>query len=167
MPLSELLKMVKKNEIKDAKTVIGLGFRVLRGSYRCIEEGTTYYQYTTNAVETIEEVVIPYTLVCVSNVIEDNGFIAVPQRRNQTIMKEENSTNPEVDYTDIFRGITIENQIDFMSHINSSSCSDRYSFWRAWEVRASTGPFPLPFPHALPGYGDGFPYAQCACWQSG
>lgn len=96
-----------------AKTVIGLGFRVLRGSYRCIEEGTTYYQYTTNAVETIEEVVIPYTLVCVSNVIEDNGFIAVPQRRNQTIMKEENSTNPEVDYTDIFRGITIENQIDF------------------------------------------------------
>ena len=26
------------------KTVIGLGFRVLRGIYRGIEEGTTYYQ---------------------------------------------------------------------------------------------------------------------------
>lgn len=31
----------------DVKTVIGLGFRVLRGTYRGIEEGSTYYQYTT------------------------------------------------------------------------------------------------------------------------
>ena len=35
------------------KTVIGLGFRVLRGIYRGIEEGTTYYQYTTMAVENL------------------------------------------------------------------------------------------------------------------
>ena len=30
----------------EAKTVIGLGFRVLRGAYRGVEEGSTYYQYS-------------------------------------------------------------------------------------------------------------------------
>ena len=37
------------------KTVIGLGFRVLRGSMRGVEEGTTYYQYTTMGVENLED----------------------------------------------------------------------------------------------------------------
>ena len=39
----------------ETKTVIGLGFRVLRGIYRGIEEGSTYYQYTTMGVENLEE----------------------------------------------------------------------------------------------------------------
>ena len=43
----------------DTKTVIGLAFRVLRGIYRGIEEGSTYYQYTTMAVENMEETVLP------------------------------------------------------------------------------------------------------------
>lgn len=96
------------------KTVIGLGFRVLRGIYRGVEEGTTYYQYTTMGVENLEETVMPLALINVSNFIEEEGFEAVPQRRNQLIMNEENSTNPEVDYTDIVRGVRAENQIDFL-----------------------------------------------------
>ena len=39
----------------EVKTVIGLGFRVLRGMYRGVEEGTVYYQYTTMGVENLEE----------------------------------------------------------------------------------------------------------------
>ena len=39
----------------EAKTVIGLAFRVLRGIYRGTEEGSTYYQYTTMGVENMEE----------------------------------------------------------------------------------------------------------------
>ena len=97
------------------KTVIGLGFRVLRGIYRGVEEGSTYYQYTTMGVENLEETVMPLALINVANLIEEEGFEAVPQRRNQLIMREENSTNPEVDYTDIYRGITAENQIDFVN----------------------------------------------------
>lgn len=97
----------------ETKTVIGLGFRVLRGIYRGVEEGTTYYQYTTMGVENLEETVMPLALINVSNFIEEEGFEAIPQRRNQLIMNEENSTNPEVDYTDIVRGVTAENQIDF------------------------------------------------------
>ncbi len=96
------------------KTVIGLGFRVLRGIYRGVEEGTTYYQYTTMGVENLEETVMPLALINVSNLLEEEGFEAIPQRRNQLIMNEENSTNPEVDYTDIVRGINAENQIDFL-----------------------------------------------------
>lgn len=98
----------------NAKTVIGLGFRVLRGIYRGVEEGTTYYQYTTMGVENLEETVMPMALLRISNLIEENGYIAIPQRRNQLIMNEENETNPEVDYSDVFRGIDAENQLDFL-----------------------------------------------------
>ena len=97
------------------KTVIGLGFRVLRGIYRTVEEGTTYYQYTTMGVENLEETVMPLALLQVSNLIEREGYIAIPQRKNQLIMDQTDSTNPEVDYTDIYRGVTAENQIDFLN----------------------------------------------------
>ncbi len=100
--------------LPEVKTVIGLGFRVLRGIYRGVEEGTTYYQYTTMGVENLEETVMPLALINVSNLIEEEGFIAVPQRKNQLIVNDESSTNPEVDYTDVVRGVTAENQVDFL-----------------------------------------------------
>ena len=98
----------------EAKTVIGLGFRVLRGAYRGIEEGSTYYQYTTMGVENLEETVMPMTLINVANLVEEEGFTAVPQRKNQLIVNDEYKTNPEVDYTDVVRGVTAENQMDFL-----------------------------------------------------
>jgi hypothetical protein len=48
------------------KSVICIAFRVLRGSRRGIEEGTTFYQYSTTGIETIEEVLMPQTLLRVS-----------------------------------------------------------------------------------------------------
>ncbi len=95
------------------KTVIGLGFRVLRGIYRGVEEGSTYYQYTTMGVENMEETVMPMVQLRVSMMLEEAGYIALPQRRHQQIMAEENSTNPEVAYDAIFRGKTEETQLDF------------------------------------------------------
>lgn len=97
----------------NTKTVIALAFRVLRGIYRGTEEGTTYYQYTTMAVENMEETIMPMAALKVSNYIESLGFTAVPQRRHQQIMAEENSTNPEVAYDAIYRGKTPENQVNF------------------------------------------------------
>lgn len=99
----------------ETKTVIGLGFRVLRGIYRGVEEGTTYYQYTTMGVENLEETVMPLALINVSNLIEEEGFEAIPQRKNQLIVGDENGTNPEVDFTDVVRGVKAENQIDFLN----------------------------------------------------
>mgnify|MGYP003291346438 CR=1 FL=1 len=98
----------------NVKTVIGLGFRVLRGIYRGTEEGTTYYQYTTMAVENMEETIMPMASLRVCNLIEQNGNIAIPQRRHEQIMAEENSTNPEVAYDAVYRGKDAENQMDFV-----------------------------------------------------
>lgn len=97
----------------NTKTVICLAFRVLRGIYRGIEEGTTYYQYTTMAVENMEETIMPMAQLKIANYIESKGFIAVPQRRHQQIMAEENSTNPEVAYDAVYRSKAAENQMNF------------------------------------------------------
>ena len=98
----------------ETKTVIGLAFRVLRGIYRGIEEGTTYYQYTTMAVENMEETIMPMAQLKVAMMIEKEGYIALPERRHQQIMAEENSTNPEVAYDAIYRGKDKEIQMDFL-----------------------------------------------------
>ena len=99
----------------NTKTVICLAFRVLRGIYRGIEEGTTYYQYTTMAVENMEETIMPMAQIKIANYIESKGFIAVPQRRHQQIMADMDSTNPEVAYDAVYRGRTAENQMDFVN----------------------------------------------------
>lgn len=96
-----------------ARTVIGAAFRVLRGSHRGVEEGSTYYQYTTTGVETIEETVMPLAMLRACAVLEDAGFDALPQKRNQLIMQSCDDTNPEVNYSEIYRGKTAENQLDF------------------------------------------------------
>ncbi len=95
------------------RTVICLVFRVLRGAYRGIEEGSTYYQYTTMAVENMEETVMPMALLRVSNLIEAEGYTAVPQRRHQNIMAGEDGTNPEVAWDSIYHGRDAETQMSF------------------------------------------------------
>ena len=96
------------------KTVVGLAFRVLRGIYRGIEEGSTYYQYTTMAVENMEETVMPMAQLKVAAALEAEGFLALPQRRHQQIMAEADSTNPEVAYDAVFRNRGAEVQMDFL-----------------------------------------------------
>ena len=97
----------------EARTVICAAFRQLRGVRRGIEEGSTYYQYTTNGVEVLEENVMPIALLRVSALLEEEGFEALPQRRNQTVMQAEDDTCFEVDYREILRGRKAENQLDF------------------------------------------------------
>lgn len=101
--------------LPETKTVIGLGFRILRGIYRGVEEGSTYYQYTTMAVENMEETIMPMAQLKVSMMLEEEGFTALPQRRHQQIMAEENSTNPEVAYDAVYRNKPQELQIDFLN----------------------------------------------------
>ena len=98
----------------ETKTVIGLAFRVLRGVYRGIEEGSTYYPYTAMGVENIEETIMPMAQLRVCMLLEEAGNLAIPQRRHQQIMAEEGSINPEVNYTHIYTGKVQETQIDFL-----------------------------------------------------
>lgn len=95
------------------KSVICIAFRVLRGSRRGIEEGTTFYQYSTTGIETIEEVLMPQTLLRVSALLEDAGYLAIPQKRHQTIHPDRDGTHPEMIHGDIYRGNTIETMLDF------------------------------------------------------
>lgn len=99
--------------LPEAKTVIGLCFRVLRGTYRGVEEGSTYYQYTTMGVENMEETVMPMVQVRLSMMLEEQGYLALPQRRHQQIMAEADSTNPEVAFDAVFRSKAAETQMDF------------------------------------------------------
>ena len=99
--------------LPETKTVIGLCFRVLRGAYRGIEEGSTYYQYTTMGVENMEETVMPMVQVRLAMMLEEQGYLALPQRRHQQIMAEKNSTNPEVAFDAVFRNKPMEIQMDF------------------------------------------------------
>jgi len=93
------------------KSVICIAFRVLRGSRRGIEEGTTFYQYTTTGIETIEEVLMPQTLLRVSALLEDEGYLTIPQKRHQTIHPEPDGTYPEMTHGDIYRGNTVETML--------------------------------------------------------
>ncbi len=63
-----------------AQAMIGLGFRVLRGSLRGVEEGTQYYQYSTMGVVHIDDVLAPGVLRRLACFLEDQGFEGVVQR---------------------------------------------------------------------------------------
>lgn len=97
----------------EVRSVICFGYGLLRGAFRGIEEGTTFYQYTSMAVENMEENIMPMAQLLVANLIEDQGYTALPQRRHQVIMSEENSTNPEVAYNAIMRSVRNEPQMNF------------------------------------------------------
>lgn len=81
----------------EAKVIIGLGFRILRGSLRGIEEGTQFYQYSTMGVENINEVYAPIVLQKVSRLLEDNGYEGVIQRYiGDRRRSSDSGTNPEI-----------------------------------------------------------------------
>lgn len=102
-----------KEIFPETKTVICLAFRVLRGVFRGIEEGSTYYQYCTNGVEVIEETIMPRALLRVCAVLEDAGFLALPQRRHQCVMEADEGHNFEMHYEEIYHGRKTEPQLEF------------------------------------------------------
>ncbi|MCL2855534.1 MAG: 4Fe-4S binding protein [Defluviitaleaceae bacterium] len=59
-----------------AKSVIGLGFRVHRGSFRGIEEGTSYSTYTLSGSGDINRIIAPMVQRRVASFIEDHGYEA-------------------------------------------------------------------------------------------
>lgn len=64
----------------EAKSVIGLAFRIPRGVQRGIEEGTQFYQYPSMAYGGINEIFAPAVLYRVGKVIEDEGYEAFVYR---------------------------------------------------------------------------------------
>ena len=79
-----------------AKSIIGLGFRVLRGSLRGVEEGTHFYQFPEMGIVHIDEVYAPGVLRRLACFLEDNGFEGVVQRSVPDRRRgDEPGSNPE------------------------------------------------------------------------
>ena len=62
----------------EAKAVVVLGFRILRGCFRGIEEGTYFNAYPVMGYGYINILFAPWVLWQVSKFVEDNGWEAVP-----------------------------------------------------------------------------------------
>jgi ferredoxin len=79
-----------------ARSVIGLGFRVLRGALRGVEEQTHFYQLPEMGIVHIDEIHAPTVLRRVACLLEDHGFEGVVQRSVPDRRRGEDSgTNPE------------------------------------------------------------------------
>ena len=72
------IQMDPKQIMPKAKSIICLGFRVLRGSLRGIEEGTYFSNYSAMGYGGITYLYMPMTVINLSKMIEDAGYEAVP-----------------------------------------------------------------------------------------
>ena len=72
------IQMDPKQIMPKAKSVICMGFRVLRGSLRGIEEGTYFSNYSAMGYGGITYLYMPMTIINMSKMIEDAGYEAVP-----------------------------------------------------------------------------------------
>ena len=64
----------------EAKSIIGMVFRIPRGVQQGIEQGTQFYQYPSMAYGGINEIFAPAVLYHVGKLIEDHGYEAAVYR---------------------------------------------------------------------------------------
>ncbi len=62
----------------EAKSMIVMGFRVMRGSLRGIEEGTFFSNYSAMGYGGLTYLYIPMTVINLCKAIEDEGYEAIP-----------------------------------------------------------------------------------------
>ena len=72
------IQMDPKQIMPNAKSIIALGFRVMRGSLRGVEEGTYFSNYSAMGYGGITYLYMPMTVINLSKMIEDEGYEAVP-----------------------------------------------------------------------------------------
>lgn len=72
------LQMDPKQIMPECKSIIGMVFRVNRGSLRGIEEGTYFSNYSAMGYGGITYLYMPITVINLSKFIEDRGYEAIP-----------------------------------------------------------------------------------------
>lgn len=72
------IQMDPKQIMPNAKSIIAMGFRVMRGSLRGVEEGTYFSNYSAMGYGGITYLYMPMTVINLSKMIEDAGYEAVP-----------------------------------------------------------------------------------------
>ncbi|MDD5678898.1 MAG: 4Fe-4S binding protein [Kiritimatiellae bacterium] len=72
------LQMDPRQIMPEARSVIAMAFRVMRGSLRGIEEGTFFSNYSAMGYGGLTYLYIPLTVINLSKFIEDHGYEAIP-----------------------------------------------------------------------------------------
>lgn len=132
----------------EAKSVIGMAFRIPRGVQQGIENGTQFYQYPSMAYGGINEIFAPSVLYRVGQFIEDHGYEAMVYRNT--------GARSNVSDMDGTPGNTIspEEQIESMEHQKTNTAHHRtVQFSRP--TRADTSAPDLQFHFRLAGVACG------------
>lgn len=72
------IQMDPKQIMPQAKSIIAMAFRIMRGSFRGIEEGTFFSNYSSMGYGGLTYLYIPMVVINLSKFIEDHGFEAIP-----------------------------------------------------------------------------------------
>ena len=72
------LQMDPKQIMPECKSIIGMVFRVERGSLRGVEEGTFFSNYSAMGYGGLTYLYMPMTVINLSKFIEDQGYEAIP-----------------------------------------------------------------------------------------
>lgn len=72
------IQMDPRQIMPEARSVIAMGFRVMRGSLRGIEEGTFFSNYSSMGYGGLTYLYIPMVVINLSKFIEDHGYEAIP-----------------------------------------------------------------------------------------
>ena len=72
------LQMDPRQIMPECKSIIGMVFRVERGSLRGVEEGTYFSNYSAMGYGGLTYVYMPMTVINLSKFIEDQGYEAIP-----------------------------------------------------------------------------------------
>lgn len=96
----------------DAKSLIGLAFRIPRGYLRGIEEGTQFYQYPSMGYANINEVYAPMVLHELACLLEDRGYEGCVFRNTGARMTSSDMSSTEPDTADEGRRLKFSEPVE-------------------------------------------------------
>ncbi len=93
------LQMDPRQIMPEAKSVIAMAFRVMRGSLRGVEEGTFFSNYSAMGYGGITYLYMPMVVINLSKFIEDEGYEALPMGHQSDWRAIDNEGNPRQNYS--------------------------------------------------------------------
>ncbi|HBC87757.1 MAG TPA: hypothetical protein DCZ94_12450 [Lentisphaeria bacterium] len=93
------LQMDPRQIMPECKSIIGMVFRVMRGSMRGIEEGTFFSNYSAMGYGGLTYLYMPMTVINLSKFIEDRGYEAIPMGHQSDWRAIDNLGNIRKDYS--------------------------------------------------------------------
>ncbi len=93
------LQMDPRQIMPEARSVIAMAFRVMRGSMRGIEEGTFFSNYSAMGYGGLTYLYIPMTVMNLCKYIEDDGYEALPMGHQSDWRAIDNAGNTRSEFS--------------------------------------------------------------------